>query len=49
MFTLNCRRSPLSLKLMCFVLNSKSCTLCPLSLTHFFCFYFVKSGHVPCT
>ncbi|MFS7910279.1 hypothetical protein Hanom_Chr02g00104421 [Helianthus anomalus] len=36
MFTPNCRRCPLSLKLTGFVLNvSKSCTICPLSLTQF--------------
>ncbi|MFS7911959.1 hypothetical protein Hanom_Chr02g00124151 [Helianthus anomalus] len=35
-FTSNCRRCPLPLKLIGFVLNvSKSCTLCPLSLTKF--------------
>ncbi|MFS8030996.1 hypothetical protein Hanom_Chr17g01540551 [Helianthus anomalus] len=34
MFTPNCRRCPLLLKLMNFVLNvSKSCMVCPLSLT----------------
>ncbi|MFS7908304.1 hypothetical protein Hanom_Chr01g00081591 [Helianthus anomalus] len=40
MFVSNCRRCPLPLKLMSFVLNvSKSCTLCPLALTWliFFC------------
>ncbi|MFS7969933.1 hypothetical protein Hanom_Chr09g00815041 [Helianthus anomalus] len=50
MFTPNCRRCPLALKLTGFVLNvSKSCTVCPLSLTQFILFFFVKSGHVPCT
>ncbi|MFS8005979.1 hypothetical protein Hanom_Chr13g01243821 [Helianthus anomalus] len=39
MFTPNCRRCPLSLKLTGFVLNvSKSCTMCPLSLTQFIFF-----------
>ncbi|MFS7996176.1 hypothetical protein Hanom_Chr12g01126901 [Helianthus anomalus] len=34
MFVSNCRRCPLPLNLMIFVLNvSKSCTLCPLALT----------------
>ncbi|MFS8032012.1 hypothetical protein Hanom_Chr17g01552611 [Helianthus anomalus] len=34
MFTSNCRRCPLRLKLTGFVHNvSKSCTVCPLSLT----------------
>ncbi|MFS7921920.1 hypothetical protein Hanom_Chr03g00242581 [Helianthus anomalus] len=47
MFTSNCRRYPLPLKLMSFVLNvSKSCTVCPFSLTQFFFFFFfVKSGY----
>ncbi|MFS7928144.1 hypothetical protein Hanom_Chr04g00317361 [Helianthus anomalus] len=36
MFTPNCRRCPLSLKLTRFVLNvSKSCTIYPLTLTQF--------------
>ncbi|MFS7917840.1 hypothetical protein Hanom_Chr03g00193901 [Helianthus anomalus] len=36
MFTPNCRRCTLPLKLTGFVLNvSKSCTLCPMSLTQF--------------
>ncbi|MFS7950760.1 hypothetical protein Hanom_Chr07g00586991 [Helianthus anomalus] len=41
-FILFCRRCPLSLKLTNFVVNvSKSCTLCPLSLTKLI-FFFVK-------
>ncbi|MFS8013433.1 hypothetical protein Hanom_Chr14g01332911 [Helianthus anomalus] len=45
MFVQNCRRCPLSLKLMSFVLNvCKSCTLCPLGQTQLI--FFVKSGHV---
>ncbi|KAF5806890.1 hypothetical protein HanXRQr2_Chr05g0226861 [Helianthus annuus] len=37
MFVPNFRRSPLTLKLMSFVLNvSKSCTLCPLRQTQLF-------------
>ncbi|MFS7945598.1 hypothetical protein Hanom_Chr06g00526181 [Helianthus anomalus] len=44
MFVANCRRCPLPLKLMTFALNVlKSCTLCPLSLTHLI--FFVKFGH----
>ncbi|MFS7910460.1 hypothetical protein Hanom_Chr02g00106591 [Helianthus anomalus] len=44
MFVPNCRRCPLSLNLMSFVLNgSKSCTLCPLPLTQ--SYFFVKYGH----
>ncbi|MFS7921932.1 hypothetical protein Hanom_Chr03g00242711 [Helianthus anomalus] len=46
MFTLNCRRCSLPLKLMCFVLNSKSCTLCPLSLTIAVYFYSSLSLYV---
>ncbi|MFS7965681.1 hypothetical protein Hanom_Chr09g00765071 [Helianthus anomalus] len=39
MFAPNCRRCPLSLKLMGFVLNvSKYCMVCPLSLTQFIYF-----------
>ncbi|MFS7922042.1 hypothetical protein Hanom_Chr03g00243961 [Helianthus anomalus] len=48
MFVLNGRRCPLPLNLMSFVLDvSKSCTLCPLSLTQ--SDIFVKYGHVLCT
>ncbi|MFS7947360.1 hypothetical protein Hanom_Chr06g00547401 [Helianthus anomalus] len=48
MFVPNCRRCPLPLNLTSFVLNvSKSCTLCPLALTHSD-FVFVKYDHVPC-
>ncbi|MFS7968158.1 hypothetical protein Hanom_Chr09g00794191 [Helianthus anomalus] len=37
MFVSNCRRCPLPLKLMSFILNvSKSFTLCPLALTKLF-------------
>ncbi|MFS7964466.1 hypothetical protein Hanom_Chr08g00750711 [Helianthus anomalus] len=44
-FTPNFRRCPLSLKLMTFVLNvSKSCKLCPLTLTQLI--IFAKSDHV---
>ncbi|MFS8033921.1 hypothetical protein Hanom_Chr17g01575191 [Helianthus anomalus] len=44
MFTPNCRRCPLSLKLTGFVLNvSKSYMVCLLSLTQFI--VLVKSGH----
>ncbi|MFS7906093.1 hypothetical protein Hanom_Chr01g00055271 [Helianthus anomalus] len=48
MFGPNCRRRPLPLILMSFVLNvSKSCTLCSLALTQ--SDFLVKYGHVPCT
>ncbi|KAJ0432376.1 hypothetical protein HanIR_Chr17g0858491 [Helianthus annuus] len=48
MFVPNCRRCPLPLNLMSFVLNvSKSCTLCPLTLTQ--SDFFVKYGHMTCT
>ncbi|MFS8010622.1 hypothetical protein Hanom_Chr14g01299211 [Helianthus anomalus] len=44
MFVANCRRCPLPLKLMTFVLNVlKSCMLYPLSLTQLI--FFVKFGH----
>ncbi|MFS8015393.1 hypothetical protein Hanom_Chr15g01355881 [Helianthus anomalus] len=37
MYVSNCRRCPLSLKLMSFVLNvCKSCTLCPLWQTQLY-------------
>ncbi|MFS8024075.1 hypothetical protein Hanom_Chr16g01458981 [Helianthus anomalus] len=43
-----CKRCPLSLKLISFVLNvSKYCTLCPLALTQLD--IIVKSDHVTCT
>ncbi|KAJ0533916.1 hypothetical protein HanRHA438_Chr09g0395371 [Helianthus annuus] len=43
MFTPNYRRYPLSLKLTGFVLNvSKSCTVCPLSLTQFIFFFLLS-------
>ncbi|MFS7959713.1 hypothetical protein Hanom_Chr08g00694301 [Helianthus anomalus] len=42
MFVSNCRRCPLPLKLMSFVLNVlKSCTLCPLALTWLIFFFFL--------
>ncbi|MFS7900989.1 hypothetical protein Hanom_Chr00s158319g01824391 [Helianthus anomalus] len=45
MFVQNCRRCPLSLKLMSFVLNiCKSCALCPLGQTQLY--FSVKRGHV---
>ncbi|MFS7921931.1 hypothetical protein Hanom_Chr03g00242701 [Helianthus anomalus] len=46
MFTSNCRRCPLPLKFMSFVSNvSKSCTVCPLSLTQFiFCCIWLPKG-----
>ncbi|MFS7968026.1 hypothetical protein Hanom_Chr09g00792741 [Helianthus anomalus] len=48
MFVPNYRRCLLPLILMSFVLDiSKSCTLCPLTLTQ--SDFFVKYGHVPCT
>ncbi|MFS7990476.1 hypothetical protein Hanom_Chr11g01059291 [Helianthus anomalus] len=48
MFTPNCRRYPLSLKLTGFVLYvTKSCTLCPLGQTQLD--FLVKSGHMLCT
>ncbi|MFS7970942.1 hypothetical protein Hanom_Chr09g00826821 [Helianthus anomalus] len=48
MFTSNCRRCPLAQKLTSFVLSvSKSYRLCPLGQTQLY--FFVKSGHVPCT
>ncbi|MFS7921595.1 hypothetical protein Hanom_Chr03g00238821 [Helianthus anomalus] len=41
MFVPNCRWCPLPLKLMSFVLNvSKSCIICPLSLTQLDFFLF---------
>ncbi|MFS7896265.1 hypothetical protein Hanom_Chr13g01217411 [Helianthus anomalus] len=44
MFTPNCSRCPLVQKSTSFVLNvSKSCTLCPLALTHLN--FLVKSAH----
>ncbi|MFS7922041.1 hypothetical protein Hanom_Chr03g00243951 [Helianthus anomalus] len=44
MFVPNCRRCPFSLNLTSFILNvSKSCTLCPLSITQ--SDIFVKYGH----
>ncbi|MFS8024565.1 hypothetical protein Hanom_Chr16g01464721 [Helianthus anomalus] len=48
LFTSNCRRCPLAQKLTSFVLYvSKSCTVCPLSLTQ--SDFLVKYDHVPCT
>ncbi|MFS7905345.1 hypothetical protein Hanom_Chr01g00046571 [Helianthus anomalus] len=45
MFVPNCRRCPLTLNLTSFILNvSKSCTICPLSLTQLI--FLVKYGHV---
>ncbi|MFS8006841.1 hypothetical protein Hanom_Chr14g01253861 [Helianthus anomalus] len=47
MFVSNCSRCHLRLNLTSFVLNvSKSCMLCPLSLTQ--SDFFVKYGHGSC-
>ncbi|MFS8007778.1 hypothetical protein Hanom_Chr14g01328041 [Helianthus anomalus] len=44
-YTLNCRRCPLSLKLIDFVLSVlKSYTLCPLALTQLA--FFIKSNNI---
>ncbi|MFS7926132.1 hypothetical protein Hanom_Chr04g00293391 [Helianthus anomalus] len=47
-FTPNYKRCPLAQKLISFVLYvSKSCTVCPLSLTQLD--FLIKYDHVPCT